>query len=70
MQKPKPGAPAVEWAAYRAWVRTELENWDPADDRGSPAVYVPRYDGIKALEVERAERERDDEFIDDVYADD
>lgn len=57
MKKPAKDASAALWAAYREWVRTKLENWDPADDRGGPDVYVPRYDGIRALEVEHVGRD-------------
>jgi hypothetical protein len=32
--------------AYRAWVRGKLLHWDPADDRGTPEVYIPRRDGL------------------------
>lgn len=59
MKKPGKNATAQQRAAYRAWVRAQLENWDPADDRGGPDVYVPRFDGIRASEVENV-RERGD----------
>jgi hypothetical protein len=49
MRKPSKDAPAREHAAYRAWVRDQLIDWDPADDRGSPDVYVPRLNGVKGL---------------------
>jgi hypothetical protein len=65
MKKPAPDASLTKQAAYREWVRAQLENWDPADDRGGPTVYVPRYNGIKALEVENVEREPDDQYNDD-----
>lgn len=38
--------------AYKAWVERQLEDWDPADDRGGPDAYVPRHDGVKAEGVE------------------
>ncbi len=38
--------------AYKAWVRAQLKDWDPADDRGGPDVYHPRNDGVKAADVE------------------
>jgi hypothetical protein len=49
MKKPKPGSSIAAFAAYAEWVRGQLKDWDPADDRGGPDVYVPRYDGVKAL---------------------
>ena len=49
MKKPHPGASRAAFAAYAAWVRDQLKNWDPADDRGGPDVYVPRHNGVKAL---------------------
>lgn len=49
MKKPRPGAPESAWAAYAEWVRGKLKNWDPADDRGGPDVYIPRYDGVRGL---------------------
>lgn len=52
MKKPAPGASQEQWSAYREWVREQLVDWDPADDRGGPTVYVPRYNGIKAVDVE------------------
>lgn len=65
MKKPKPGASEAEWRRYREWVRAELETWDPADDRGNAEVYVPRYNGIQAVEVENvSERVRDDDDSD------
>lgn len=41
--------------AYKAWVRAQLTNWDPADDRGGPTVYVPRFDGVKAFDIDTHE---------------
>lgn len=41
--------------AYKAWVRAQLVNWDPADDRGGPTVYVPRFNGVQALDVDSPE---------------
>jgi hypothetical protein len=38
--------------AYKAWVRKQCANWDPADDRGGPEMYVPRFNGVRALDVE------------------
>lgn len=52
MKKPAKDAPAAQHAAYREWVRARLKDWDPADDRGGPDVYVPRFNGIKAADVE------------------
>jgi hypothetical protein len=54
MKKPGKNASAAQLAAYAQWVRAQLETWDPADDRGGPDVYVPRYNGIKASDVEKA----------------
>lgn len=59
VKKPPKDASAAQHAAYREWVRARLKDWDPADDRGGPGVYVPRYDGIRAHEVENV-RERND----------
>lgn len=56
MKKPHATASANDWAAYREWVREQVSNWDPADDRGSATVYVPRYNGIRAEGIERATR--------------
>jgi hypothetical protein len=55
MKKPAPGSSAEQWTAYREWVREQLVNWDPADDRGGPDLYVPRYNGVRAADVEGAE---------------
>lgn len=52
MKKPAKDATAAQLAAYREWVRAQLSNWDPADDRGAPDVYIPRYNGIRAAEIE------------------
>lgn len=41
--------------AYRAWVLRQLEDWDPADDKGSPTAYVPRNNGVRAADVEQQE---------------
>jgi len=41
--------------AYKAWVKAQLANWDPADDRGGPTVYVPRFNGVRALDIESHE---------------
>lgn len=41
--------------AYKAWVRAQLKDWDPADDRGGPNVYVPRLNGIRAADIETKE---------------
>jgi hypothetical protein len=49
MKKPRPGSSQAAFAAYAEWVRAKLKDWDPADDRGGPAVYVPRYNGVKAV---------------------
>jgi len=49
MKKPRPGSSQAAFAAYAEWVRGQLATWDPADDRGSPDVYVPRYDGIRGF---------------------
>ncbi len=49
MKKPRPGSSQAAFAAYAEWVRAQLKDWDPADDRGGPTVYVPRYDGVKAI---------------------
>lgn len=38
--------------AYKAWVRKQVAAWDPADDRGGPTVYVPRFNGIRAADIE------------------
>jgi hypothetical protein len=38
--------------AYKAWVRKQCATWDPSDDRGGPTVYVPRFNGIRASDVE------------------
>jgi hypothetical protein len=43
--------------AYKAWVRAQLANWDPADDRGGPTVYVPRFNGVKATDIENQDDE-------------
>lgn len=57
MKKPRPGASEAAFAAYAEWVRGKLKNWDPADDRGGPDVYIPRFDGIKAADVEHVDPE-------------
>jgi hypothetical protein len=59
MKKPATTAPPADWVAYRAWVRKRTANWDPADDRGSATVYVPRFNGIGAEGVERATYDAD-----------
>lgn len=59
MKKPDKLAPVHQRIAYRLWVRSQLKDWDPADDRGGPDVYVPRFNGIKASEVENV-ADRDD----------
>jgi hypothetical protein len=41
--------------AYAAWVRRQVSTWDPADDRGGPTVYVPRFNGIRAADIEHQE---------------
>lgn len=60
MKKPGKNATASQLSAYRAWVRAQLADWDPADDRGGPDVYVPRNDGIKAADVENASQRPED----------
>jgi hypothetical protein len=49
MKKPAPGSSQAAWAAYGEWVRAKLADWDPADDRGGPDVYTPRYNGVRAI---------------------
>ncbi len=49
MKKPPPGSSQAAFDAYEGWVRSKLVDWDPADDRGGPDVYVPRYNGVKAI---------------------
>lgn len=65
MKKPANSASHAEWAVYREWVREQLASWDPADDRGSPTVYVPRYNGIFAEGVENVRSEPDPDDTDD-----
>lgn len=60
MKKPAPGSSQASWLMYQEWVRSRLENWDPADDHSSPTVYIPRNNGIRALEVENVEYDRDE----------
>ncbi len=43
--------------AYKAWVRAQLANWDPADDRGGPTVYVPRFNGVRSADIESTEED-------------
>ncbi len=45
--------------AYKAWVRAQLANWDPADDRGGPTVYVPRFNGVRAADIEDFANEKE-----------
>jgi hypothetical protein len=47
MKKPAADATPAQWAAYRLWVQAQLKDWDPADDKGGPDVYVPRLNGIR-----------------------
>ena len=61
MKKPAPDASREAWASYRTWVREQLQDWDPADDRGGPDVYVPRYNGIRAAEIENVRDDRTDD---------
>lgn len=65
MKKPAATASASEHAAYREWVREQLANWDPADDKGGPDVYVPRFNGVSAEGIERVNRTAADPDADD-----
>lgn len=56
MKKPGPDAGLAAQARYREWVREQLKDWDPADDRGSPTDYIPRHNGIFASEIEHVYR--------------
>ena len=47
--------------AYGDWVGSQLKNWDPADDRGGPTIYVPRFNGVQALDVEGVDEYQGDE---------
>lgn len=60
MKKPAPTASRAAWAQYREWVREQLKDWDPADDRGGPHVYTPRHNGIRASEIENVQSKRAD----------
>lgn len=61
MKKPAADAPINQWVRYREWVREQLKEWDPADDRGSPTVYHPRFNGIHALPNHSLPRSYDDD---------
>lgn len=52
MKKPSKNAPEAQWEAYRLWVRDQVRNWHPEDDRGGPDCYIPRFNGIKAEGIE------------------
>lgn len=48
--------------AYKAWVKAQLANWDPADDRGGPHVYVPRFNGIRAADIDSPEAQEKNDY--------
>lgn len=52
MKKPSPDARPSVWARYVKWVQLKLKDWDPADDRGGPDAYVPRFNGVRSEGVE------------------
>jgi hypothetical protein len=47
MKKPALDAPLRLWSQYRAWVREQLRNWHPSDDKARPDLYVPRFNGVR-----------------------
>ncbi len=57
MKKPSPQASKQAWAQYREWVREQLKDWDPADDRGSPTDYIPRHNGVFAEGIENVSKQ-------------
>lgn len=52
MKKPSKTDPERMWVKYRHWVKEQLKDWDPLQDRVGPDVYVPRYNGVKYEDVE------------------
>lgn len=66
MKRPSKNASEQRWAAYRQWVKDQLKDWDPADDKGGPDTYVPRYDGVKAEGIEGV-KQQDDNTVPKIY---